>query len=217
VKNNNRKMRINRVIKILISSDIFLNIGWGLLAPVFAIFVVQKIAAGSTAEGAKIAGFASLTYWIVKSSLQIPIGKYLDKNHGEKDDFWFMVSGLFLTGLTPFGFMVAFRPWHIYGSQVLHAIGMAMVIPSWSAIFTRHIDKGKEAFEWSLESTSLGFGAGIAGALGGIFAAIFGFQVIFILVGTFTIISAGLLLLIHKEIAPKDKLFPRIPPIRLPF
>jgi len=206
---------INKVIKILIASDFALNSGWGLLGPVFAIFLVQKIAAGSAVEGAKIAGFASLTYWFVKSFLQIPIGKHLDKNHGEKDDFWFMVFGTFLTGLSPFGFLVSSLSWHIYGFQVLHAIGMALVIPSWNAFFTRHIDRGREAFEWGVGSTFLGFGAGLAGATGGIVAAIFGFKIIFILVGTFTMISAGLLLLIHKEIAPKDKLLPRIRPFKL--
>lgn len=193
---------INKVIKILIFSDFVLNSAWGLLGPIFAIFIVQKIALGSTTEGAKIAGFASLTYWIVKSILQIPIGRYLDEDHGEKDDLWFMVLGTFLAGFVPFGYLIASQPWHIYIFQVLYAIGMAMVIPSWSAIFTRHIDKGKEAFEWSMRSTSLGFGVGITGAIGGIIVAIFGFKIIFILVGTFTIISACLLLLIYKEISP---------------
>jgi len=208
---------VNKAIKVLVSSDFVLNYGWGLVSPIFAIFLVQKIAVGNAIEGAKIAGFASLTYWIVKSFLQIPIGRYLDKNHGEKDDFWFMVFGTFLTGLVPFGFLFSSLPWHIYTFQVLHAIGMAMAIPAWSAIFTRHIDKGREAFEWGLDSTFLGFGAGIAGAIGGILVAIFGFSIVFILVGTFTIISTGLLLLIHKEITPRDRIFPRIPPFRSPF
>ncbi|NCO80220.1 MFS transporter [bacterium] len=208
---------INKAIKILISSDFFLNSGWGLIAPIFAIFLVQKIAIGNPVEGAKIAGFASLIYWVAKSFIQIPIGRFLDKKGGEKDDFWFMVFGTFLSGLVPFGFLISSLPWHIYSLQLLHAIGMAMAVPAWSAIFTRHIDKGKEAFEWGIESTSLGFGAGIAGAIGGILVAIFGFWVVFILVGTLTIISALLLLLIHKEIAPRDKLFPRIPPFRMPF
>ena len=104
---------INKVIKILIFSDLVLNSAWGLIAPIFAIFIVQKIAAGSAAEGAKIAGFASLTYWVVKSILQIPIGKYLDKNRGEKDDLWFMAFGTFLAGLVPFGYLIASQSWHI--------------------------------------------------------------------------------------------------------
>lgn len=208
---------INKVIRVLILCDVIFNSGWGFLGPVFAIFIVQNIAVGGAAEAAKVAGFASLVYWTVKSILQIPIGRYLDKNHGEKDDLWFMIIGTFLTGLAPFGFMISFLPWHIYGFQVLHAIGMAMMVPSWSAVFTRHIDKGEEAFEWSVRSTSLGFGVGIAGATGGILAAYFGFNIVFILVGTLTIISAFLLLLIYKDVEPHDKILPKIPRSKIPF
>ncbi len=202
---------INKVIKFLIYSDFVLSSGWGFIGPIFAIFIVQKIAAGNPIEGAKIAGFASLTYWVVKSVLQIPIGKNLDKNHGEKDDFRFMVFGTFLTGLVPFGFMISSEPWHIYAFHVLHAIAMAMVVPSWSAIFTRHIDKGREAFEWSLRSTSLGFATGIAGALGGILVAVYGFDIIFVLVGSLSMVSALVLLMIDKEITVGNHTFPKFP------
>ena len=202
-------MKINKVIKILITSDIFLNSGWGLLAPVFAIFILQNIQGGN----AKVAGFAAMTYWIVKSSLQIPIGKYLDKNHGEKDDLYFLILGTILVGFVPFGYLVSSLPWHIYLCQILQAVGMAMVIPPWDAIFTRHIDKGKEAFEWGLESTTLGFSAGIAGAIGGLLVAFVGFKIVFIMVGSFTFLAAALLFLIRKELIPKTK--PSLP--TLPF
>jgi MFS family permease len=143
--------------------------------------------------------------------LQIPIGKNLDKNHGEKDDFRFMVFGTFLTGLVPFGFMVSSQAWHIYAFHVLHAVGMAMVVPSWSAIFTRHIDKGQEASEWSLRSTALGFGAGVAGALGGILVAVYGFNIVFLLVGSLSIISSLILLAINKDIVARDHIAPKFP------
>ena len=47
---------INKIIKVLIVSDFFLNLGWGLMGPVFAIFIVQNITIGSISEAAKIAG-----------------------------------------------------------------------------------------------------------------------------------------------------------------
>ena len=34
---------INKVIKTMITSDFFLNLGWGFLSPVFAIFILEKI------------------------------------------------------------------------------------------------------------------------------------------------------------------------------
>jgi len=208
---------IDKIVKTLIISDLVMAAGWGFIGPVFAIFIVQNIAVDSMAHAAEVAGFASLTYWVLKSILQIPIGKYLDKNHGEQDDFWFMFFGTFLSGFVPFIFMVSSEPLHIYIAQCVQAIAMAMVIPSWSAVFTRHIDKGKEAYEWGLRSTSLGFGAGIAGATGGILVAFFGFKIVFILVSAFTFVSALLLLIIKGDVAPHDKILPKVSRSRLPL
>jgi hypothetical protein len=214
---DNMSKPINKVIRVLISSDIVMSAGWGFLGPVFAIFIVQNIVVGSVTQAAEVAGFASLTYWVLKSFLQIPIGKYLDKNHGEQDDFWFMFIGTFLSAFVPLIYMLASKPLHVYAAQCVQAVAMAMVIPSWSAIFTRHIDHGAEAYEWGLRSTGLGFSSGIAGAVGGIMVAFFGFKIIFVLVSIFTIISSVLLLMIRKDIAPHDKVLPRVPRSRLPF
>jgi hypothetical protein len=191
---------INKIVKVLIVSDFFLNLGWGFLSPVFAIFILQNIVSGNALKAAEVAGFSALFYWISKSFLEIPIGHFLDKRHGEKDDFWFMVVGTFITAIVPIGFLFSFMPWHIYFFQIIHAVGMAMVLPSWLAIFTRHIDKGREAFEWSMETTSIGMGAGIAGGLGGILASYFGFNILFILVSVLSIIATVLLLVIRNNI-----------------
>jgi predicted MFS family arabinose efflux permease len=196
---------INRIVKILIASDFFLNLGWGLLSPIFALFVLEKITISDPMRAAEVAGAAALFYWIPKSFMEIPIGRFLDKTKGEKDDYWFMVAGLFIVGFVPLGYLFSTEPYHIYIFQILHAIGMAMTLPSWLAIFTRHIDKEKEAFEWSMETTSIGAGAGIAGGLGGLMAAQFGFDAIFIFVSALTFLATLLLLIVKKDISSKIK------------
>ena len=194
---------VNRVMRAYIYWDLVINSAWGLLGPVFAIFLLEKIAIGNVAEGAKIAGFATLFYWLTKAVLQIPIGHYLDKNHGEIDDFWFYVIGVIITGAVPFGFLFSYLPWHIYVLQIVHAVGMSMVITSSYAIFIRNVDKGREAYESSLDSTLLGVGAGFAGAIGGIMAGYIGFQLIFILTGTFTLVSVLFIFLVRKDMSPR--------------
>ena len=178
----------------------FLNLGWGLLSPVFAIFILERVTDRGPLQAAQIAGLAALFYWIPKSLFEIPIGIFLDKNHGEKDDFWFMLLGLLVISCVPIGYLFSSEPWHIYFFQVIYAAGMAMALPSWLAIFPRHIDKGKEAFEWGLESSSIGTGAGIAGGLGGIMVAMFGFNTLFIFVSGLTIFSAFILSLVRKHV-----------------
>lgn len=194
---------ISKIVKFLIASDFFLNLGWGLLSPIFALFVLEQITINNPAKAAEVAGFAALFYWITKSFIEIPIGRFLDKHDGEKDDFWFMTLGLLIVAFVPLGYLISTEPWHIYFFQVVHAIGMAMALPSWLAIFTRHIDKGKEAFEWSMETTSISMGAGIAGGIGGILASMLGFRILFIFVSGLTMISALLYLFIRKDVSKR--------------
>jgi MFS family permease len=201
------KPMMNKVVKILILSDFYLVAGDGLVAPIFAIFLTDQIQGGDI----KVAGYAAAIYWIVKSLVVVPFGRYLDRNHGEKDDLWFVIIGNLLAAIAIFGYIFSRLPWHIYLLQVVYAVGMGMNVPGYTAIFTRHIDKGKEAFDWSVRSALIGLGAGAAGALGGIIASYFGFKTLFIGTGIFILISAFLPLLIFREIIPKDKKMPRVP------
>ncbi len=201
--------KMNKVIKVLILSQLIFSGAWGLTSPIFAIFILEDVVENPV-QAATVAGFASLTYWGVKSILQIPVSYYLDENHGEEDDFCFLIIGLVLTSFIPFGFMLSTAPWHIYCLQVLQAIAKSMVIPSRSAMFTRHIDEGKEAYEWAMSSTFLGIASGVAGATGGIVASHFGFKTVFILTGIFTFFSALTLFLIKDNISLSDKKVTRV-------
>ena len=202
---------ISNIVKALILSDFFINLGWGLMAPIFAIFIVQNITVGSVSEGVKVAGFASLFYWITKSTLQIPIGHYLDKNHGERDDYWWMVAGTFMMSLVPLGYIISNQSWHIYALQIFYGVSAAMILPSFAAIFTRHINKGREALTWSTYSTCLGGAAGVAGGIGGIAVATFGFKPVLVFISVLTFIAATSLLVIKDDISPKNRNVVRIP------
>lgn len=196
---------INKIVKALIVSDFFLNLGWGLLAPVFALFILEKITFQDPLKAAEVAGLSALFYWISKSFLEIPIGYFLDKKRGERDDFWFMVIGTLITGFVPIGFLFSNTPSHIYLWQVVHAVGMAMALPSWLAIFTRHIDKGKEGFEWGVETTSIGTGAGIAGGIGGIIVGYVGFNILFFIVSGMSFVSVICLFLIKNNMSARKE------------
>jgi len=190
----------NKIIRALIITDIFIYSSWGLIMPVLAVFIIGSINGGDVG----VAGMAIGIYWITKSLLQFPIGKFLDHVKGEYDDYWFMVVGTFIASLTPLAFIISSEPWHIYSLQVVHAIGMAMAIPPWGGIFTRHIDKGREAETWGFESSALGIGIGIAGIAGGFVANTIGFTPLFILVSVFGMTGSLLLLVIRKDMLASD-------------
>lgn len=190
---------MNKTIKILVRSDLIMFGALGLITPFFAVFITNQIKGGSI----EVIGFAAGIYAILKSLLQIPIGKFLDKTKGEKDDFCFLILGYLIVALVPIGYIFSYLPWHIYILQAIYAVGMAMAYPSWFAIFTRHIDKGREAFEWSIWSTNIDLGIGIAGITGGILVTKFNFNFIFILTTVLACISVLSLFIIKKYILSK--------------
>jgi MFS family permease len=191
--------RINHVTKIVLIFDLVIALAWGLVTPIMAIFIVGSINGGN----AEVAGIATGIYWIVKSFLQTPIGNFLDKNHGEKDDFWALFLGTVLGAIAPIGILFSTLPWHLYAWQVFSAVCMAFVIPSWGGIFIRHIGKGQEGFLYGLDSTAIGLGAGIAGVVGGVLAEVLGFETLFIGVAILQLLSGLLLLLIKDDLYVK--------------
>lgn len=202
---------INKVIKNLIYSDIFLLTGLGFISPIFAIFLSENIKGGNV----QVAGFAAASYLMVFSLAIIPIGKFLDKNHGEKDDLWFIIIGNILAAGAVLGYIYSEYPWHIYFLQGFYGLGMAMNMAGYTAIFTRHIDKEKEAYEWSVRGAWVGIGSGLAGAVGGWVAYHFGFKFLFTGIIIFILISAFLPLLILKEMKTRNRTEPVFPEIKI--
>lgn len=195
------KLKLHPIVAIFIIGDFVLVSGWALIAPIFALFIVRNIEGGT----ATIVGIAAAIYWISKSLFQVPIGLYLDKRKGERDDFYVLVLSFIVIGLVSFAFLWVKTPIQLYGLQLIHAFGFAMMTPSWSAIFTRHMDKGKEAFEWSLSSTSIGLGAGLSGLVGGVVADKFGFEPIFIVVGIVSLLSTVFPLWAYFKYGPSER------------
>ncbi len=193
--------RLNKVIVKLITADFFLHSGWGLVAPIFAIFIVGNIEGGSI----EMVGFIAATYWITKSTIQPFLANLLDMIKGEEDDFNFLVYGLYVSSLIPLGYFMATHVWHIFALEFFRGIAMACVVPAWHGIFTRHINKGWEAFSWSVQSTGLGFALGFAAAFGGIIATFLGFKTVFILVSILGLISATLILIIKNKTFPQEE------------
>lgn len=191
-----KKIIPNRVVKYLILSDIFFWMGWGLLSPIFSIFVVRRIQNADTFT----AGMGISIFLIARALTRIPSSVILDTLVSEKDDYFVLVIGIFITSLVPLAFLFANKPIHLYILQGIKGVSLGMVFSAWDAMFTRHINMGKEATQWSLDSTALGLSAGIAGIVGGWLVSKYGFDIVFVLVSVLGIISSGILLALKEEI-----------------
>ncbi|MFH1978872.1 MAG: MFS transporter [Patescibacteria group bacterium] len=190
--------KFNNIIKLLTISDLAYQFGAGFITPVFAIFLINSIENSAT-----IVGTAAAIYWVTKSIIRLPIGYFLDKKRGERDDFYSLVAGFFVMSICYFLFLFAKTPTHIYLVQILMGIGGAFAFTPWYGFFSRHIDKNQENFEWGVSISLTGFVMAGAGFVAGIVADKFGFAPLFVAAGIFSLLGTALLLFIGKHIKLK--------------
>ncbi|MCW1892231.1 MAG: MFS transporter [Candidatus Uhrbacteria bacterium] len=181
---------INAVVRYLIMSDVLLVGASSMLAPIFALFIIRDIQGGNEI----VAGIAAAIYLITKSLFQIPVATIIDRIRGEKDDFGILVCFSVIMALVPLLYLFISQPWQLYVVQFILGLFTAMTFPSFMAIFTRHIDRKKEATEWGVYFTLTDFAsAGLAG-IGGVIAGTAGFPALIIAVVVLSVIG-GLLLI----------------------
>lgn len=199
-KNDNWKnyfilRKINSVIRILTISDVLIISGFGLVAPIFAVFITDSIKGGTL----EVVGIASAIYLLAKSLGQIPAAIIIDKIKGEKDDFWAMLIGSVIFSIVPLFYLVINTPVQLYLVQLMYGISTAITLPAWMAIFTRHIDKKHEGVEWGVYQTLVDLGGAGAASLGGFLAYRFGFAPLFVLVSITSFIGTFFLVGVYKS------------------
>ncbi len=182
--------KINPVVRYFILSDILLIGALGLINPIFAVFVVENIK-GATLE---VVGISQMIYLLTSSVLQVPIANIIDKIKGERDDFWVMFIGTLLSSFVIFLYVFVSTPNQLYFVQFLYGITFALTVPTWFAIFSRHLDEKHEGMEWGMYKMLTDLGSAAAAALGGFIAFKFGFNYLFISVGLISIVGSLFLL-----------------------
>lgn len=188
---------INKTIQILLGLLFIINVGASLYMPIFSVFVTEHIVEASLS----VAGLSVALYAIVKSIIQVPLARSLDLHIGEEDDFWLLIAGVSIGIIYTFSFVMISEVWQLFAVQIISGMGDACLMAAYYAIFSHHIDKHSEGFEWSLLSVGgLTVSVAIGGAIGGFIAEIYGFDVIFIIAGCLNIVGLFLLLILKPYI-----------------
>ena len=184
-------IKVNRIIKHMVVSDLLFTGSWSFIQPIFAIFVVKDIAGATIITAGMVAGL----YWLVKSFIQLPVANFLDRDESERDDFYALVGAISLAAISAFSFVLVDKIWELLMVQVMYALAMGVYIPAWNGLFSHHLDSKRYSFDWSLDSTAIGFTAFITSLSGGILAELIGFRFVFFLVGIFSLAGAMVLYL----------------------
>lgn len=184
-------VQMNRTLKLLIISDIFILSGYGLIAPILAIFINDNLKGGSIAA----VGIASAIFLITHAVLQV----FFAKIFNPKDRLWMLHIGTIIFVLVPIGYIFSTSIYHIYTAQFIHGIAAAFAYPSWSSFFTANLEKGRRGLQYAIYNSSVSVGTAITAYVGAELAQKIGFQIVFGMTGALTLIGFLILFGLEKK------------------
>ncbi|MBS3167950.1 MFS transporter [Candidatus Woesearchaeota archaeon] len=183
---------MNRTIKLLMFSDVFVSTGFGLIEPILAIFIKENLIGGTIFA----AGMASTIFFLTKCIIQLPFSKYVDK-HDHK--IRYLLIGSLLIALVPFLYAFAKHINTIYLAQFVYGIGAGLAYPAWLGLWSTNLDKHNESFEWSMYSTFVGVGIAATAAIGAGLAQFIGYHATFFIVGFMSLIGCAIIFFLDKK------------------
>lgn len=189
---------MNRVIKLLMISDILVLTSFGLIDPILAIFFKEDLIGGTIL----MAGLASAIFLSVKCLVQLPFSMYVDKCNYTTRLRW-LIFGCLLISIVPFIYIFAKHIYVIFFAQAIYGLGSGLAYPTWLGLWSTHLDKKKESFEWSLYSTMTGLGTAATAVIGAALSEYIGFTFTFIFVGVLSLIGCAVLFELDRR---KNKL-----------
>ena len=190
---------MNKKLLMLIFSDLFILSGFGLIAPIFAVFIDRDLIGGTLVT----AGLATTIFLVVKSAVQLPLSKYFIDKHDHKSIF--LVVGTFLIITVPFIYFAAKSVYAIFVAQAIYGLGAALAYPAWFSLFTIYMDKKHRGFEYTIYTTMIGIGGAAAAYFGAQIAAAVGFRVLFFVVGFISFLGFLFLIALYRMELKKYK------------
>jgi len=186
---------MNRTLKLLMISDIFIFSGFGLVSPILAVFIKDDLIGGTLFA----AGIASAIFLIVHATLQIIFAHYFNP----KDRFWMLWLGTVFIVIVPFGYIFSKTIWHIFLVQFIYGLGASFAYPSWYSLFSANLDKGQQGFQWSIYNSGVSVGTAITAAVGAFLAQKIGFQWVFLMTGIIAVFGLFVLFFLEKNALKK--------------
>ena len=190
---------MNRTMKLLLLSDIFVLTGFGLIQPILAIYINDGGVNGGTML---TAGMASALFILTKSLVQLPFGHYVDSQASKER--W-LILGTLLMAAVPIIYLSASSIYQIYLAELIYGLGSGLAYPTWLGLWSVNLDRGRESFQWSIYHTTTGVGTAATGAGGAAMASQVGFSATFLLAGLLCIVGCLVLFVLERRCAGKAR------------
>lgn len=186
---------MNKILRLLTISDLFIVGSFGLIQPILAIFLTQQVS-GATVSAI---GLAVTIQLFTKAVFQILIARWADCERGNCRELYTLVIGSVIISLVPVLYAFAHTMWFIYITQLFYGLGNALTYPSWRVMFTRYTNQDKAGYEWSVYDTVISLGTAAAASIGGLLVEQFSFRALFFIITGLSFIGTSFIVMIFKQ------------------
>lgn len=184
------KKLFNRATKILLSTDLIVLISTAMLGPFYTVFV-ENIGGSFFDVSLTIAIFA-----FVSGVTTLVSGRFIKK---VKEEELLVVIGYGLLGLSFILYIFVNSIWSLFAIQVLAGFASAIYSPALNKLHDKHVKKskiGKIKGTWEAMDY---FSVSIGAIVGGILVYYGGFEMLFIVMASFCLLSAIYIYFLPRE------------------
>ncbi len=181
----------NKALKILLTTNSLILLAGAMLGPIYALFV--KEIGGDLLD----ASFASSLFALAAGVTVFILGRYSDK---VKEQELIVVAGYALMGLGFLFYIFADSVIHIFLIQILIGLGEATYSPSFDALYSKHLNRKKAGSQWGAWEATNYFSIALGAILGGLVVTMFGFTVLFVIMGVACLTSALYIYLLPRKV-----------------
>ncbi len=170
------KFPFNRALRILLSTNGFVLLAGGMIGPIYAFFVEEI--GGNLMDASMAGAFFALAAGITTFFM----GKYTDKLKYPQN---IIIWGYALMGLGYLLFTQVNSIYSLFAVQLLIGLSEAIYSPAYDAIYSKHISQKKSGSQWGAWESTFYFSLALGAVLGGFIVSNFGFNTLFVTMGTF--------------------------------
>jgi MFS family permease len=167
-------------LRLLLLSNYLNFFGYGLFAPLFAVYVTSI--GGSVFHAGAAFGVYSLTAGLVT----FLFGRLEDH---EFDKRKMVCLGYFLLAVGVLGYYFVTEMWHLFVVQVFNATAYGIFNPGFKTLYAEDEDVGKEAEQWALVDGGDMILLSIAAIIGGLYVDRYGFRSLFLIMAAMQFIA----------------------------
>jgi len=175
------KKVFNKPLRILLLTNSLVLMAGYMLAPIYALFV-EEIGGGLLEASFTVAAFA-----VAAAITNLVVGGLVDKI---KQDELVVATGYLVMGGGFIGLPLVSNLWQLVMVQAVIGFAEALYSPAFDALYTTHTSRRKVGREWGAWEAMNNVMIAIGAVTGGIVATVFGFKVLFVLMGLLALISA---------------------------